>query len=104
MLKHASEKNISDLINKVIILTGVLYITMPIVIFAYGWLRIVYAIPFSVAIIALAIRLFLDLSERVKICLFNRKTIAYWLVCVAVVLLWVFYSGIGGFSFQNDDY
>lgn len=104
MLERISEKNISGYINRVVISIGVLYITMPIVIFAFGWLRIVYAIPFSVAIIAMSIRLIIDLSERVKIDLFNRKTIVYWIICIAVVALWVFYSGIGGFSFQNDDY
>lgn len=79
------------------------YLFLPIFLFFFGWLRL----PFAVLLFFLFLWLFCRISQNlcVKGRGVNFKTRPeYWITLCVVVFIWVLFSGIGGFSFQNTDF
>jgi len=84
-------------------LLSLLYISIPYWIFFGGWLKTYLAIPVS---IALAVGIYLSLQHNKNLIpVFSLKK-EYIAPCITLLLLlaWVFFSGAGGFSYQNPDY
>ena len=82
---------------------SVVYIALPVFIFLAGWLRLVIAVPVCIVFL---ISMFLMLRNRPEpvawhLTAKDRKII---IAALLILALWVFFSGIGGFSFQNLDY
>jgi hypothetical protein len=79
-----------------------LYLITPLLIFCIGWLKWFYALP---VIIVMIVAGFLALRQHKNFLTIDikkhRKTI--WLCC-SLLALWVFFSGIGQFSYQNGDH
>lgn len=88
--------------DKAVIFLGLLYIFLPILIFFNTFLNYI-GILFSIVFIYFFYKLFKHLSVK-EIPLLNKKNILYWIVAIIVILVWVYLSGIGGFSYQNDDF
>lgn len=82
------------------------YVIAPVVIYCIGLLRWLYAIVGTALLLALGILLFLEMRSRAgeEIRLITRVNLRFWLVVVAVVFAWIWFSGIGSTSYQNDDY
>ena len=93
---------------------SVLYLTLPLVVFAYGWLR--YPISFIILSILLffIIIVFHDIAPS-----FSSIYVKYWAsndkidqkrllvklrVVFVVIAIWLLLSGIGGFGYQTTDY
>ena len=90
-------------VNKVLNIISVLYLIVPLIIFYFGWLKIYYAIPLSLLTIYFGYKLVNNFKE-VDIKEDKKKIIIYWIVTIALIVLWVFLSGIGGYSYQRYDY
>ncbi len=85
------------------VLLGVGYIALPILIFLIGFLRFYVAIPLACAVIYCMYRTFANLyNPDCKIEVKGNRYI--WIGLSVLVLFWIYFSGIGSFSFQNDDY
>lgn len=82
-------------------LAALLYLLVPAVIFAFGWLRPV-TLFLALAVLALTFyTLGRSLCQR-----HSRVQLSVWylLLCAAALFVWMLFSGIGGFSYQNLDY
>lgn len=78
-----------------------IYLALPLGIFFTTWLRAPYAIILVGALIVAGILVHKDLKLRT----FAFPTVSLrHLLLLLIVLLWIFYSGAGGFSFQNGDW
>jgi len=81
----------------------IIYIIAPIIIFIFGWTKIIYSI------VAFIIFGYFYIEMKKNLCnasgnLITRDTILFWSKIGIVVFLWVYVSGIGGFTFQNSDF
>lgn len=78
------------------------YILLPIIIFFLGWLKLWLAIPLCVALLIMFLRIIHnDQSEQL---LTKRLSLQDLISVIAIILLWVYFSGIGGLVFQNKDH
>jgi len=90
-------------LDRIMFETSVVYIALPVFIFLAGWLRLTVAIP---ACVIFLISLYMMLKNRPDTISWHL-TRAQWGVVLAsflILALWVFFSGQGGFSFQNSDF
>ncbi len=76
-----------------------LYLTLPFIIFCLGWLRLTIAIPITVVIIFTLWRL-LKLDPLTE----NKLPVNQVFYMLMITGLWVFLSGVGGYTFQNWDH
>lgn len=107
----------------------IFYILFPVIIFFIGFLKLLIALPICVLTLYCWARFdksfrylnstdFQISGEYSKISGIKNGRIssnvflffrfdnpgAYWLITLALSLLWVFFSGVGGYSFQNEDH
>jgi hypothetical protein len=87
-------------LDSFILLLIYIYIAIPIALFLVGWFKLYVSIP-SVIILILSIY-FVYKNELVNSInlIFTKK----WIFVAFISFVWVFLSGIGGFSFQNGDF
>ena len=81
---------------------GYLYIILPIIIFLIGYCNIQTAIVGIIIMTTCSYLLFRDCPK-----LWIPQNKKEWLllsVVFLITLIWVFYSGIGGYSYQNADH
>ncbi len=76
------------------------YLTIPFIIFCMGWLRLPIAIPVGVVILWALWQLLHRVQESQSESLPLRNT----LYVLLITGIWVFLSGVGGYSFQNWDH
>jgi len=76
----------------------IFYLVLPFILFCFGWLRLLIAIPI-VILILWAVWKFSSQSPNLPIP--NSRSLIYLLLLTG---LWVFFSGIGGYTFQNWDH
>lgn len=77
------------------------YLVLPFLIFCLGFIKIYLALPVVLLFAWLAYRNFLQHSRDERQLVVPFKTLA---VTLALTLIWVWLSGIGGFAFQNNDF
>jgi len=96
-------KNADTSLDKYIILFAYLYLTAPIAIFAFGWLKPAYAIFYTGILLVSLYKIHRCTELAVEIqCEKYDKNSAFTLVAACLLgFTWVYLSGIGGFSFQN---
>lgn len=82
---------------------AILYIAIPVLIFLLGWTRPAVYIPAGAIFL---ISLFFLMRNRPEAIDFRigRKQILLAAGCILILAAWLYFSGIGGFSFQNSDY
>ena len=96
----------------VISVLSALYLVLPIVIFLIFWVRPLIAVPVGILFLAFAVVLSDDASGTVgpwtksgdKNGGKKWQWVLYWLILAGLVCLWVYFSGIGSFSYQNWDH
>jgi hypothetical protein len=79
------------------------YLVLPVILFAVGWLKPLWAIPLTILLLYAVIRAVVDYEDYRPVKLYT-STILIAAFVILGVLYWVYLSGIGGFSFQNDDF
>lgn len=90
-------------LDKLVVLLSVLYVIVPAVVFFFGWLKIILAIIVSIPFLVLVYFVYKELTKS-EINLITKDTFIYWIVAIVVLGVWVYFSGIGAFSFQNGDH
>ena len=82
---------------------SIIYIALPVFIFLAGWLRLLIAIPVC-AVFLISIFLLQKNKPEPVAWRLTRKDTGVIVAVLLILALWVFLSGIGGFSFQNFDF
>jgi hypothetical protein len=88
--------------DKMMLCAAYVYIVLPYIIFAVGWLKWYYAALISLVVIIsslLSLRNHTDLKQADL-----RKHAKKIGVAIVVILAWVYFSGIGGYSYQQGDH
>lgn len=91
---------------------SILYLTIPLLIFLFGWLRLSIAIPISLIILFTLYKLLkqspvsnlqslIPQSSNSPLSTFHFPTTVY---CLLITAIWLLFSGIGGYTFQNWDH
>lgn len=80
-----------------------IYITLPFLIFALGWLKNILAIPVLLILLGAISMMFKD-APALWTPQNNTKNRNKLLLIAIILLIWVLLSGIGGYSFQNLDH
>ncbi|CAG0979221.1 hypothetical protein ANAEL_01646 [Anaerolineales bacterium] len=76
------------------------YLTFPFILFALGWLRLSIAIPVTLLTVWAIWKLFAH--PPIHYSLFPTPKTTFYLLLIT--FLWLFFSGIGGYTFQNWDH
>lgn len=89
-----------------VMILGYLYLAIPIIIFALGWMRWYYAVPF-VAIVGICLFLLIkttmnDNSDSSFV--IDSRVQKILIIAFIIIVVWVAMSGIGKLTFQNKDH
>src|SRR5687767_7529958 len=79
-----------------------LYLAIPFIVFLLGWLKWFYSIP--VALIIIVACYFSLRQHKVFIAIDLKKHRRTIFICFTLLVIWIFFSGIGQFSYQNGDH
>lgn len=85
---------------------SLLYLTLPFILFLFGWVRLTIAIPLSLILLFTLYKLlftnYREASPWDQLPAFHWSlNTVYWLLAT---ILWLLLSGIGGYTFQNWDH
>lgn len=78
-----------------------IYLSLPLLVFFATWLKFPYSLFFAVLLCITAYTIY---RQHVKPHKFLEGVRLYHVVLFAISLAWVYFSGTGGFSFQNSDW
>lgn len=88
--------------KKLIKLLPYIYIGLPIVIFFLGWTKWYFSIPIVIIIAYSFYRITFEETHEWKPC-YNKNTVRLVLIIALIIGIWVYFSGVGGLVWQNDD-
>lgn len=80
---------------------SILYLTIPFLLFLFGWVRLAIAIPLAIIILFTLYKLLFTDYQLPSFFFPLSSTTIYWLLITA---FWLLLSGIGGYAFQNWDH
>ena len=95
---------IAGLLNpdKIIIMMAIGFIILPVVIFLLGWTNIIIFILGTVILTVTGIYVYKAVITEFTISI--KENIGFWIVSIAIIVLWCLFSGIGKFSYQTPDF
>ena len=79
---------------------SLIYIIIPYIIFAFGWLKFPVAIILAFLTVIAAFLYAKNLDNK-EVYLQN-KNLKYFLIVILILFIWCLMSGMGGFGFQNN--
>ncbi len=79
------------------------YIAIPFLLFAMGWIKTIIAVPICVLVI-IGIYKAAKSSTRLWVPAWNKDLIVKCIFIFLLISLWVYFSGVGTFVFQNVDH
>lgn len=80
-----------------------LYLTLPVIIFFVGWIKIIFSIPL-VIVLLYTFKRFNEVKVDLWLPMVEKRTVFKGLICVLLIFIWAYMSGVGGFVFQNADH
>ena len=80
-----------------------LYLSIPMYIFFFGWLKIGYALLMA-AVLTAGLVFAWKAAPEIDVSQFCRKNLLSILGVALVAVLWMYFSGIGGLTYQNFDH
>lgn len=80
-----------------------LYLAIPMYIFMFGWLKLPLAIIMA-ALLSGGLYKALKNAPAMEVTFFARKQLPKLIMVVLIAAAWVYLSGIGGYSYQNQDH
>lgn len=86
-------------IDRIIYIDSILLLVFPTILFLLGFTKNYIAIPTTIITLLLTYRVFKNYEETNYQP--NKK---YWIIACILIFIWIFFSGIGDFSFQNRDF
>ncbi len=98
--------NLKGIFNKVECFS-IIYLSIPYLLFFYGWYRIEISLPLIGLFLFGIYKIVSDISKNSLDDELNESNdffLYQFLIFVAVITLWLYLAGIGGFFFQNGDY
>ncbi len=110
-MNSGRKNNLYRRIDAFLITIGIGYITLPIAIFCFGWLKLPLAFVCTAFLAYFAWKQFSTLTEDADWLDFVQKAdktcsgkAVFWIAVCLLSALWVYLSGIGDFCFQNFDF
>ena len=99
LISYCNKMNNSCFISrKLLVITAIVWLGLPLVIFLIGWLRPILGYPLAIGVIWASFRTISTLeSSHEAIVYIDRK---FWIM-TAFVLMFTIFSGIGGFAYQR---
>ena len=80
-----------------------LYITLPFTIFVLSWVKWYIGIPVTLCILYTVYQL-IKKDSNLWLPTLNTNSIRLLFLILIIIAIWVYFSGIGGFVFQNEDH
>lgn len=77
-------------------------VILPIVIFLFGWTRLPIALAGTALLVYGSVCVMRDIDPHPEVSITKNR--GFWLFAFAVITVWVFFSGAGGWTFQNGDW
>lgn len=90
-------------LDRIMYSVSVIYIALPIYLFIIFWLRPLAAVPAGTIFVISCFLMIRNKPLPVKWNVSWKTGIAIP-VCLGILVLWLYFSGLGGLSFQNADY
>ncbi|SET25688.1 hypothetical protein SAMN02910413_2293 [Pseudobutyrivibrio sp. C4] len=82
-----------------------IYIALPLAFFIFGWTKIyLIGAPLTIAIFVSLYRMAKNAECRTFNIIESKKDIIKIVIIITIILLWVYFSGIGGYTWQNNDH
>ncbi|MCR4791483.1 MAG: hypothetical protein K5871_01900 [Lachnospiraceae bacterium] len=97
------KKDIQINFDKTAIVASLCYVTLPIIIFLFGWTAVWVALIGTVILCLLAVGLYRSIEFNEEFLALSSKW-KFWVPVFILVIIWTALSGIGGYSYQNDDF
>lgn len=91
----------SALPDRLMVWSAYLYLAVPLIMFAVGWLKAIFALFFSVAILFGMWKADKDFEYQVED---KKGFLKFFFISLLVASVWVYFSGIGGYTYQNLDF
>jgi hypothetical protein len=79
---------------------SILYLTLPFLLFLFGWVRLTIAIPLAAILLFALYKLLFTNSQSPAF----HSPLSTVIIFLLLSAFWVFLSGIGGYAFQNWDH
>ena len=83
-------------IDIIICIISLFMIVFPTIIFFIGFTKLYISIPMSILSLYLSYKYIKNYKKSTY-----KSSKKYWIIVCIVLFIWLFYSGIGGFSYQN---
>ena len=80
-----------------------LYLSLPVMIFFLGWIKLYFGIP-AVAIVVWMLSGSINREKELWRPAWNADNIRKLLLIFLIIALWVYFSGVGGMVYQNPDH
>lgn len=90
-------------IQKIFWITAYGYILLPFLIFLLGWVKLLIALPLTLILCYVFYKICKE-APAIWMPEWNKENIIKVIFIVGVIAIWVYYSGIGKFVFQNTDH
>ncbi|SFF26685.1 hypothetical protein [Spirosoma endophyticum] len=91
-------------VSKLIYSAALLYLLLPFLLFTLFWLRLPYSLLLGAILsycLVVSFQRFTRSSLRIELQAIQKKQL--W-ISAAILAVWLVFSGIGGFSYQNSDF
>jgi hypothetical protein len=79
---------------------SIVYLAFPYLIFFMGWLKLPIGLFLSITLLA---GLFIFAKNQASN-IFYEIAFSQFIICFAIIIIWLLFSGAGGFGYQNHDY
>lgn len=89
--------------EKRILAISYLYVFLPTVIFFLGWVKTWMAVPVCLLLVW-SLKKALEMNVDLCLPVWNRRNIIRGIIILCIIAVWVFFSGIGNFVWQNRDH
>ena len=89
--------------KKCITILSYIYIALPVLIFFLGWMKLYLALPVCLMILY-AFWKASAAEQDLWYPVWNKDTILLACIIAGIIGLWVYFSGIGGMTYQNSDH
>ena len=95
--------SIMKIIRNHLSVLSIIYLTLPLICFFFGWLKLPIAIMSSIVVFYSSYKIYFSLHKN-KLKKINKKQILFWIFAIVLIIVWVYLSGIGGFRYQRRDF
>ncbi|GMO38285.1 MAG: hypothetical protein Ta2B_17980 [Termitinemataceae bacterium] len=95
--------NTDRIFEKALVCMTYSFLAMPFIIFSIGFMKPLFGIPVAVCVL-ISLLIAIKHTELSWVPQLTKNTVIKLIICVTIIALWVFVSGIGKFVWQNSDH